>query len=229
MSKVYKENPIRLRSRKLMIVYEFKFGVLELKKTLMSKFNIRDDKEFRYMIRSNKLINGKDECIVILEFNDKCDILSKHLNLVVDHKIIVGKCWGFNNNDIYMMYFFKTKKSNLLGDCFLSNFPEEHINHFTEKYCETVGESAENKQSFSEKNRLRVINKERVVEDEGSVVEKNKPGASDVNKERKLSLAAKNNLASGLPPIDQKKRDRVVEYVESTIEYLKSGNMRKIN
>jgi len=103
-----KTNPVRLRSKCVVIVYKnTSLTCKEFKEKLSETFKIKNDADWKYLIKEEK--SSKKYTTIFLQFKDPCDIYTNNFNYDDNARPYI---WSFSEKSypLHTLLKFNTKK-----------------------------------------------------------------------------------------------------------------------
>ena len=92
-----RQNPIRLRSKIYLIIYQYENDFQTLKEHLKKVFKIKLESEWLYVLKKESYSNQEDEVLVYLEFQHSSDIYSIKLDVTLNNRTIKSNIWTLSD------------------------------------------------------------------------------------------------------------------------------------
>ena len=109
----FKDNPIRLRSKRILLIYYTNITVENIKLQLFDIFQIKNDQELEYYIKKEFYNKNKVKIFVYFQFKSKYDMYSSKLSIKNNNMKIEGEYWALDNNvSLGLRYLFQSIKKN---------------------------------------------------------------------------------------------------------------------
>ncbi len=123
-------NPIRLRSKKCLLIYNTLVSFDNLMKHLRYIFYIKFDNDWQYLFKTECYKNKNPRTMIYLEFRYSPDIYTGKLNFQQNNKEINCTCWAVPNKDLVLTFLLKSGKSLEKDIDFKTNMDISLINDY---------------------------------------------------------------------------------------------------